>query len=238
MCVRLAGSLLKAKRVCPSFQVDCPRQICASRWTIYVHTILWYFIARPNFLTRPYQLQNGPSTTWMTYMERHVLHQSCRLGERSKFRSRGDWLLYQPIVTWWFGSRWFGILGLPMSNNPFHPRKNKLIKPNHRGYPLEFRFTSGADHRSDVRWLGWMGVMCGFWLVERWLRRQEKHVMKRWSGCNYKNHDRDRESRSHYNKKKTKRTILWIRTRRRTTAAAAPLSPATTTRTTMTTLTI
>ena len=25
----------------------------------------------------------------------------------------------QPMVNWWFGSRWLGILGLPLSNNPF-----------------------------------------------------------------------------------------------------------------------
>ena len=23
------------------------------------------------------------------------------------------------MVNWWFGSRWFGILGVPLSNNPF-----------------------------------------------------------------------------------------------------------------------
>ena len=27
---------------------------------------------------------------------------------------------YQLVVNWWFGARWFGILGVPLSNNLFH----------------------------------------------------------------------------------------------------------------------
>ncbi len=34
--------------------------------------------------------------------------------------------LYQLMANWWFGSRWFGILGIPLSNNPY---------PNHQPKP-------------------------------------------------------------------------------------------------------
>ena len=30
------------------------------------------------------------------------------------------------MFNWWFGSRWFGILDIPLSNNPFHNHKEIL----------------------------------------------------------------------------------------------------------------
>ena len=41
--------------------------------------------------------------------------------------------MFQLMVNWWFGARWFGILGVPSSNYPFH---NSIIgihrAPNHQ----------------------------------------------------------------------------------------------------------
>ena len=31
-----------------------------------------------------------------------------------------QWPVSQLTINWWFGARWFGILGIPLSNNPFH----------------------------------------------------------------------------------------------------------------------
>ena len=41
--------------------------------------------------------------------------------------------MFQLMINWWFGARWFGILGVPLSNYPFH---NSIIgihrAPNHQ----------------------------------------------------------------------------------------------------------
>ena len=42
---------------------------------------------------------------------------------KSAFQQQCMWLSrlwFQQMFNWWFGDRWFGILGVPPSNNPFH----------------------------------------------------------------------------------------------------------------------
>ena len=41
----------------------------------------------------------------------------------------GDLLYYQLIVNYWFGARWFGILGVHPSNNPFYKGILSETKP-------------------------------------------------------------------------------------------------------------
>ena len=49
------------------------------------------------------------------------------------------WGSNQLPMNWWFGARWFGILGIPLSNNPFHNRilGIQTTRPQTNDLPLD-----------------------------------------------------------------------------------------------------
>ncbi len=66
-----------------------------------------------------------------------------KFGRKQSNKKHPVWCpkLGQLLVNWWFGARWFGILGIPLSNNPFHKGILGIQ-------------TTNTNQKSTISWLG------------------------------------------------------------------------------------
>ena len=76
------------------------------------------------------------------------------------------WLLLNTVVNWWCGAWWFGILGVPLSNNPFHTGIPHHRARNHQlitgcklsGFWNIQKKTSYLEHPHKKTWRFWVHI--------------------------------------------------------------------------------
>ncbi len=79
----------------------------------------------------------------------------------------------QLMVNWWFGTRWFGILGIPLSNNPFHKGILVLNSPKRKQTSTRFFLATGTSHfwsikGSELRLKLWRRSCKESWKTSGW----------------------------------------------------------------------